>query len=58
MSPWDFLAWAVAVGVSLIVVTLAIVVVIAAVKAFGRAVKGAPSENHPARRKPKLHVVE
>lgn len=34
MSPWDFLAWAVAVGVSLIVVTLAIVVVIAAVKSL------------------------
>mgnify|MGYP007071574716 CR=1 FL=1 len=57
MSPWDFLAWAVAVGVSLIVVTLAIVVVIAAVKAFGKAVKGTPSENHPARRA-KLRVVE
>jgi hypothetical protein len=56
MSPWEFLAWAVAVGVSLIVVTLAIVVVIAAVKAFGKAVKG-PSDNHPAR-KAKLRAVE
>ena len=33
MNPWDFLAWAVAVSVSLIVVALATVVVIAAVKA-------------------------
>ena len=56
MSPWEFLAWAVALGVSLIVVTLAIVVVIAAVKAFGKKAVG-PSENHPARRA-KLRVVE
>ena len=32
MSPWAFLAWAVAVAVSLIVLAIAIAVVIAAVK--------------------------
>lgn len=40
MNPWDFLAWAVAVSVSLIVVALATVVVIAAVRAAsGKTVK-------------------
>lgn len=33
MTPWELLAWAVALGVSLIVVAIATVVVIAAVKA-------------------------
>jgi len=34
VSPWDFLAWAVALGASLIVVALAIAVVTAAVRTF------------------------
>lgn len=34
MSPWIFLAWAVAVAVSLIVMAIAIAVVIAAVKSI------------------------
>ena len=33
MTPWELLAWAVALGVSLIVLAVATVVVIAAVKA-------------------------
>lgn len=36
MSPWDVLSWAVAMSVSLIVVTVAVVVVIAGLKAMKR----------------------
>ena len=39
MSPWEFLSWAVALGASLIVVALAIVVAIAAVKAIREATR-------------------
>jgi hypothetical protein len=57
MSPWEFLAWAVALGVSLIVLSVAIVVVIAAVKAVSRRTRRGPSENHPAG-KPDLRIVD
>ena len=57
MSPWDFLAWAVALGVGLIVLSLAIVVVIATVKAISRRTRRGPSENHPAG-KPDLRIVD
>ena len=56
MSPWEFLAWAVALAVSLIVLSVAIVVVIATVKALRRGRRG-PSENHPAG-KPDLRIVD
>ena len=36
MSPWEFLAWVVALGVSIIVVTVAIVVATAGVRTFKR----------------------
>lgn len=56
MSPWEFLAWVVALGVAAIVLVVVIVVVIAGVRAIVRRRPG-PSENHPAS-KPHLRIVD
>lgn len=53
MGPWEFLAWAVAVGVSMIVLAFATVVVIATVKGIRR---NYPKPIEPER--PSLRIVE